>query len=244
MREQESGWEPGGTGQLIMRGGMDEQHNVTAYELRTCYPSNNASALALILTGKVSAKIDAQQMGDRTAIPQYEYPKMRMISGRCPSRASWMRRFGLFNVFAHESRIDECAYLAKADPIEYRLRYLKDPRAVALIAEAKKQCNWQDGPAHRNPAPADQRLVKGRGFAYARYIHSKFPGYGAAWATWAVDVTVDRETGEIKVDKVFVAQDTGATWSTPQACATRCMATWCSPPAACSKNLSLSTRAV
>ncbi|MEG0150239.1 MAG: molybdopterin cofactor-binding domain-containing protein, partial [Comamonas sp.] len=106
--------------------------------------------------------------------------------------------------------IDESAYLAKADPIEYRLRYLKDPRAVALIAEAKKQCNWVAGPAHRTPAPDDQRLVKGRGFAYARYIHSKFPGYGAAWATWVVDVTVDRETGAVKVDKVFVAQDTGA----------------------------------
>lgn len=214
MREQESGWEPKGTGQLIrVRGGMDEQHNVAAYELRTCYPSNNASALALILTGKVSAKIDAQQMGDRTAIPQYEYPKIRMISQDAVPivRASWMRGVSaLPNVFAHESWIDECAYLAKADPIEYRLRYLKDPRAVALIAEAKKQCNWQDGPAHRNPAAADERLVKGRGFAYARYIHSKFPGYGAAWATWVVDVTVDRETGEIKIDKVFVAQDTGA----------------------------------
>jgi hypothetical protein len=81
---------------------------------------------------------------------------------------------------------------------------------VALIAEAKKQCNWQEGPARRNAAADDQRLVKGRGFAYARYFHSKFPGYGAAWATWVVDVTVDRETGEVKVDKVFVAQDTGA----------------------------------
>lgn len=214
MREQEAGWEPKGTGQLIrIRGGLDEHNNVAAYELRTCYPSNNASALALILTGKVSAKVDPQQMGDRTAIPQYEYPKMRVISQDAVPivRASWMRGVSaLPNVFAHESWIDECAYLAKADPIEYRLRYLKDPRAVALIQEARKQCGWVEGPAHRNPAPADQRLVKGRGFAYARYFHSKFPGYGAAWATWVVDVTVDRETGEVKVDKVFVAQDTGA----------------------------------
>jgi CO/xanthine dehydrogenase Mo-binding subunit len=39
MREQEAGWEPKGTGQLIrVRGGLDEQNNVAAYELRTCYP--------------------------------------------------------------------------------------------------------------------------------------------------------------------------------------------------------------
>jgi CO/xanthine dehydrogenase Mo-binding subunit len=100
-------------------------------------------------------------------------------------RASWMRGVSaLPNVFAHECWIDECAYLAGEDPLAYRLRYLKDPRAVALTHAAHKQAAWQDGPAHRNPAPADQRLVKGRGFAYARYYHSKFPGYGAAWATW------------------------------------------------------------
>ncbi|MEJ8292219.1 molybdopterin cofactor-binding domain-containing protein [Delftia tsuruhatensis] len=213
MREQEAAWEPKGTGQLIrVRGGLDENHAVLGYELKTCYPSNDAAALALILTGKVPNKPKVLQMGDRTAIPQYEYPKMRVVSQDAAPivRASWMRGVSaLPNVFAHECWIDECAYLAGEDPLAYRLRYLKDPRAVALTHAAHKQAGWQDGPAHRNPAPADQRLVKGRGFAYARYYHSKFPGYGAAWATWICDVTVDRETGVIKVDKVFVAHDCG-----------------------------------
>lgn len=213
MREQEAAWEPKGTGQLIrVRGGLDENHAVLGYELKTCYPSNDAAALALILTGKVPNKSKVLQMGDRTAIPQYEYPKMRVVSQDAAPivRASWMRGVSaLPNVFAHECWIDECAYLAGEDPLAYRLRYLKDPRAVALTHAAHKQAGWQDGPAHRNPAPADQRLVKGRGFAYARYYHSKFPGYGAAWATWICDVTVDRETGVIKVDKVFVAHDCG-----------------------------------
>ncbi|WP_202759359.1 xanthine dehydrogenase family protein molybdopterin-binding subunit [Delftia acidovorans] len=213
MREQEAAWEPKGTGQLIrVRGGLDENHAVLGYELKTCYPSNDAAALALILTGKVPNKPKVLQMGDRTAIPQYEYPKMRVVSQDAAPivRASWMRGVSaLPNVFAHECWIDECAYLAGEDPLAYRLRYLKDPRAVALTHAAHKQAAWQDGPAHRNPAPADQRLVKGRGFAYARYYHSKFPGYGAAWATWICDVTVDRETGVIKVDKVFVAHDCG-----------------------------------
>ncbi|WP_353176289.1 xanthine dehydrogenase family protein molybdopterin-binding subunit [Delftia acidovorans] len=213
MREQEAAWEPKGTGQLIrVRGGLDENHAVLGYELKTCYPSNDAAALALILTGKVPNKPKVLQMGDRTAIPQYEYPKMRVVSQDAAPivRASWMRGVSaLPNVFAHECWIDECAHLAGEDPLAYRLRYLKDPRAVALTHAAHKQAGWQDGPAHRNPAPADQRLVKGRGFAYARYYHSKFPGYGAAWATWICDVTVDRETGVIKVDKVFVAHDCG-----------------------------------
>ena len=39
MREQEHGWEPKGTAQLIgVRGGLDEQGRVAAYDFATCYP--------------------------------------------------------------------------------------------------------------------------------------------------------------------------------------------------------------
>jgi len=213
MREQESGWEPKGTGQLIrVRGGLNKQLQVAAYELKTSYPSNNAVTLPLVLTGKVPNTADVQQMGDRTAIPQYEYPHMRVLSQDAAPivRASWMRGVSaLPNVFAHESWIDEMAYLAGQDPIAYRLQYLKDDRAIKLIAALKKQCNWQDGPAHRQPAPANQEVVTGRGFAYARYFHSKFPGFGAAWAAWVCDLSVNRKTGQIKIDKIFVAHDCG-----------------------------------
>jgi CO/xanthine dehydrogenase Mo-binding subunit len=213
MREQEAGWEPKGTGQLIrVRGGLDKHFQVAAYELKTSYPSNNAVTLPLVLTGKVPNSADVQQMGDRTAIPQYEYPHMRVLSQDAAPivRASWMRGVSaLPNVFAHESWIDEMAYLASEDPIAYRLKYLKDDRAIKLIAALKKQCDWQDGPAHRQPAPADQEVVTGRGFAYARYFHSKFPGFGAAWAAWVCDLSINRKTGQIKIDKIFVAHDCG-----------------------------------
>ena len=213
MREQEAGWEPKGTGQLIrVRGGLDANHRVAAYELRTCYPSNNAVTLPLVLTGKVANRADVQQMGDRTAVPQYEYPHMRVIAEDAAPivRASWMRGVSaLPNVFAHESWIDELAYLTKQDPIAFRLQYLTDPRAITLIHALKKQANWQDGPAHRHPAPAAQEVVHGRGFAYARYFHSKFPGFGAAWAAWVCDLNVNRRTGQVNIDKIYVTHDCG-----------------------------------
>lgn len=213
MREQESGWEPKGTGQLMrVRGGLDEHHQVAAYELKTSYPSNNAVTLSLVLAGKVPNRADVQQMGDRTAIPQYEYPNMRVICQDAAPivRASWMRGVSaLPNVFAHESWIDELAWRAGQDPIAFRLQYLKDPRAVALIQALKKQADWQDGPAHRRPVSGDPVWVKGRGFAYARYFHSKFPGFGAAWAAWVCDLSVNRHSGQIKLDKIFVAHDCG-----------------------------------
>ncbi|EKT62498.1 xanthine dehydrogenase family protein molybdopterin-binding subunit [Providencia burhodogranariea] len=213
MREQEAGWEPKGTGQLIkIRGGIDKNKEVGAYEISTRYPSNNATTLSLILTGKKENKPDIQQMGDRTAIPQYLYPHLRAISKDTAPvvRASWMRGVSaLPNVFAHESWIDEVAYLAQQDPIDYRLKYLDDPRAIALINAVKKQANWIGGPMHSNPAPTSQEIVSGRGFAWARYFHSKFPGFGAAWAAWVCDLTVNRRTGQILIKKVYVAHDCG-----------------------------------
>ena len=78
MREQEHGWEPKGTAQLIeVRGGLDEQGRVAAYDFATCYPSNGAPTLALLLTGRIQATPQVADMGDRTAIPQYRYPRMR-----------------------------------------------------------------------------------------------------------------------------------------------------------------------
>ncbi|HIE4544375.1 TPA: molybdopterin cofactor-binding domain-containing protein [Providencia rettgeri] len=213
MREQEAGWEPKGTGQLIkIRGGIDQNNDVSAYELSTRYPSNNAATLSLILTGKKENKPDIQQMGDRTAIPQYRYPHMRVIAKDTAPvvRASWMRGVSaLPNVFAHESWIDEVAYLAQQDPIAYRLKYLDDPRAIALISAVKKQANWVDGPMHQKPSPVTEEIVSGRGFAWARYFHNKFPGFGAAWAAWVCDLTVNRRTGQVLIKKVYVAHDCG-----------------------------------
>ena len=89
MREQEHGWEPKGTAQLIeVRGGLDEQGRVAAYDFATCYPSNGAPTLALLLTRRIPATPQVADMGDRTAIPQYRYPRMRVVANdAAPSSA-------------------------------------------------------------------------------------------------------------------------------------------------------------
>src|SRR5438094_2439143 len=52
-------------------------------------------------------------------------------------------------------------------------------------------------------------IVRGRGFAYALYVHSKFPGYGAAWSAWIADVAVNKATGDVSVTRVVAGQDSG-----------------------------------
>jgi nicotinate dehydrogenase subunit B len=124
-------------------------------------------------------------------------------------RASWFRGVSaLPNTFAHESYIDELATEAGVDPIEYRLRYLKDARAIDLVKAVAERADWTPRPVWKEPI-AENDIVRGRGFAYALYVHSKFPGYGAAWSAWIADVAVNKATGDVSVTRVVAGQDSG-----------------------------------
>jgi len=211
-REQEHVWEPKGTAQLVdVKGGLNADGGVAGYDFATRYPSNGAPMLALLLTGTISPTPAVSEMGDRTAIPPYDYDHLRVVAHDMPPimRASWFRGVSaLPNTFAHESYIDELATEAKVDPIEYRLRYLKDQRAVDLVNAVSERAGWEPRPV-RQEKESDGDVVHGRGFAYALYVHSKFPGYGAAWSAWIADVAVNKATGDVSVTRVVAGQDSG-----------------------------------
>ncbi|MEN5082881.1 molybdopterin cofactor-binding domain-containing protein [Bosea sp. TWI1241] len=210
-REQEHLWEPKGAAQLIdIRGGLGPGASLKAYDLDTWYPSNAAPTLALLLTGRLPNRPTALKMGDRTAIPSYAYENMRLTAHDMPPivRASWLRGVSAMpNVFAHESYIDELAHEAGVDPVAFRLRHITDERAAELSRATAERANWQP---HVGPRmEQDGELLRGRGFAQARYVHGSWPGVGAAWAAWVADVAVNRSTGEVTVSRVVVGQDTG-----------------------------------
>jgi nicotinate dehydrogenase subunit B len=211
-REQEHAWEPKGTAQLMdVNGGLNADGGVAGYDFATRYPSNGAPTLALLLTGAVTPVPEVFEMGDRTAIPPYDYESMRVVAHDMPPivRASWLRGVSaLPNTFAHESYIDELATEAGVDPIEYRLRYLRDPRAIDLVNAVAERAGWTPRPVWKEPS-AENDIVRGRGFAYALYVHSKFPGYGAAWSAWIADVAVNKATGDVSVTRVVAGQDSG-----------------------------------
>ncbi|WP_276971929.1 molybdopterin cofactor-binding domain-containing protein [Tatumella ptyseos] len=211
-RAQEHVWEPKGTAQLMdVDGGLDDEGNPYVYDFTTSYPSNGAPTLALLLTGRVDPVALAFEMGDRTSIPPYDFPHMRVtVEDMAPIvRASWIRGVSaLPNTFAHESYMDELAHAAGVDPVEYRLRYIKDERAAELIRSTADRAGWtpRTEPMQSSSEPG---VLRGRGFAYARYIHSKFPGFGAAWAAWVADVAIDKQSGEIAVTRITVGHDAG-----------------------------------
>jgi len=211
-REQEHRWEPKGTAQLMqVRGGLNADGTVAAYDFETSYPSNGAPTLALLLTRTIEPVAQAYEMGDRTARPPYQYENLRVAVNDMPPivRASWLRGVSaLPNSFAHESYVDELATAAGVDPVAFRLQLLDDPRAAELVRATADKAGWQPrtGPQQRE---AGGDWLQGQGFAYARYVHSKWPGFGAAWSAWVADVDVNKKTGEVHVRRVVVGHDAG-----------------------------------
>ena len=213
-REQENLWEPKGAAQWMeVRGGLHADGSIAAYDFSTSYPSNGAPTLALLLTRTLEPNAQAYEMGDRTARPPYTLQNLRVTVNDMPPilRASWLRGVSAMpNSFAHESYIDELATAAGVDPLSFRLRYLDDPRARELLQATAAKAGWKmhDQPQQQG---AEGDVLHGQGIAWARYVHSKWPGFGAAWAAWIADVEVNKRTGEVHVKRVVVGHDAGLT---------------------------------
>jgi CO/xanthine dehydrogenase Mo-binding subunit len=132
----------------------------------------------------------------RNAIPIYEFPNERVTNRlvkRIPVRVSSLRALGgTANVFAIESFMDELAAAAGADPVEFRLRHLKDPRARAVIEKVAEKAGWRAGEKGDG--------TRGRGIGFARYKN------GACYVAEIAEVEIGNE---IAVKKVWAAIDAG-----------------------------------
>jgi CO/xanthine dehydrogenase Mo-binding subunit len=113
-----------------------------------------------------------------------------------PMRVSALRTLGAYaNVFALESFMDEVALAAGADPVEFRLKHLTDPRAKAVIDTVTFKAGYTRG------TPSDGR--HGRGFGFAKYKNL------AVYVAVIADIEVDRNTGVIRVLRAWAAADAG-----------------------------------
>jgi len=134
--------------------------------------------------------------GDRGAAHFYDIPNHRTTSfdGAAHPFATgpWRAPGNSTNCFARESHIDLLAAQAKMDPIEFRLKNLKDQRAIRVLQAAAEKFGW-------TPAPAPS----GRGLGVA--VGTDVGTYVAEIA----EVQVDSRTGHVQVKRVVCAQDMG-----------------------------------
>jgi nicotinate dehydrogenase subunit B len=213
MRDDEFGWEPYGPAMTVeLHGSLDEAgmivdwtHDVWTNTHTTRPQKDGCNLLASWHLAQPKApgapEIIPQPAGggDRNAIPLYDFPRRRVTHHfipQMPVRVSALRALGAYaNIFAIESFMDDLAKAAKADPVEFRLRHLKDPRAIAVIKAAASLAGWQPN------LPAG--TGKGRGFGFAKYKNL------SAYLAVVIDVEVDRQNGQAHATRAVAAIDAG-----------------------------------
>lgn|GEM_PF-5850955 len=86
------------------------------------------------------------------------------------------------------------AHTAGVDPVEYRLRFLKDKRAREVLIAAAEKFGWNGWSKTKG---------RGRGIGFARYKNF------AALTAVALEVEVNRDNGRIRLVRAVAANDSG-----------------------------------
>jgi len=206
MRADEHGWDPKGPPQLIaIEAALAEDGGIGAWRAQMWLPKATANLPNIPLlaaeaagtpqTPGLSAGLITQN-GD----PPYACPNVSVQVHwlkDAPLRPSNIRAPGkVANLFAVESIVDALAIAAGADPVEFRLRGLTDPRGIEVLKRAAALIGWQ-------PRATPAKNGSGRGIAYCHYKHNE------TYVAMAMEVSVDRANGEISVKRVTCAHDCG-----------------------------------
>ena len=211
MREQEHLDEPYGPAMvtaakasLNAQGLIEDWH----YELWSNTHGTRPGGAAALLAARLinppltpkpqNVQITPEGSGDRNAIPLYSFANKKVFwhfLKEMPLRVSSLRSLGAYmNVFSIESFMDEMAMAAHADPVEFRLRHLDDPRARDVVTLAADKFSWGKRTVAAN---------HGVGFAFARYKNL------ASYCAIACEVAVEPDTGDIRLIHATAAVDSG-----------------------------------
>jgi CO/xanthine dehydrogenase Mo-binding subunit/aerobic-type carbon monoxide dehydrogenase small subunit (CoxS/CutS family) len=215
MRAQEHTWEPYGPATVVQMqaslgaGGevVDWNHDVWSYSQvgRASGDPETSGLLAAwhmeepAMPPRSQARTGPHQGIYRNADPLYAFPQRRIVKHFVPDsplRVSALRGLSAFaNVFAIESFMDELAHAAGADPVEFRLRHLAEPRARDVIKAASEKAGWR-----LNSASQQHR---GLGIAFAQYKNRQ------CYVAVVVQVSVDRASGLVRLERATIAADAG-----------------------------------
>jgi CO/xanthine dehydrogenase Mo-binding subunit len=134
---------------------------------------------------------------DRNSVPLYDFSSWQIECHRLltmPIRTSALRTLGAQgNVFAIECFLDELAAERGEDPVAFRLRHLRDPRAQDVIRAAASRANWKP----------EKRAGIGHGIGFARYKNSGAYCAVVAEVEGAEDIGVRRLTIAVDVGEAI-----------------------------------------
>jgi isoquinoline 1-oxidoreductase beta subunit len=169
---------------------LDADGRVTAWSHRIVCPS----IFSRVFPQRMKNGIDIAAVEGVENL-EYEVPNVHVeyVRFETPVPVGFWRSVGSsHNGFTVECFVDELAYAAKKDPLEFRLGLLKKhPRAARVLQVAAEKAGW------------GKPLEKGRarGIAY----NLSFDSYVAEVA----EISIDKKSGAITVHKVTCAVDCG-----------------------------------
>jgi nicotinate dehydrogenase subunit B len=102
--------------------------------------------------------------------------------------------------FAVESFADEIAAAAGFDPLDFRLRYLDEPRAKAVLTAAAQKAGWDRRPSPKKNSSSGE-IATGRGIALSTR--------NGTYVGTVAEVEVNRRTGAVRVKRFVCAHDCG-----------------------------------
>jgi isoquinoline 1-oxidoreductase subunit beta len=173
-----------------IEGGIDSKGHLLAWSHKVVVPS----IFARVFPQMMKSGIDPAAV-EGIANMEYEIPNLYVEYVRIdtPIPVGFWRSVGSsHNAFTVESFVDELAYAAQKDPLEFRLSLLKNhPRPSRVLEVVAEKSAW------------GRSLKKGQGLGMA--YHFSFGSHVAQVA----EVSVNKKDGTIKVHRVVCAVDCG-----------------------------------
>lgn len=213
MRADEHGWDPKSPPTVIdLKGGLDAQKRPVAWqsEFYAAAQKGSIAEFPLLATVTSGIKRPAYVTGNisKNADILYTLPNVSTRVNRMTDsafRTAHLRSPGrLQNAFANEAFFDELAMAAGADPLQWRLDYLPDPRARAVLEDVARLSNWNVRTSKAIRRKGDPRdVVRGRGLAFVRYDNDR------TYVATVLEVAVNRKTGQIRVTDIWCSHDCG-----------------------------------
>jgi CO/xanthine dehydrogenase Mo-binding subunit len=209
QRADEHTWSPLNPGAVIaVKAGLDKDGNVSAWQVDNWSASHSTGESGNMLAWRALGSNPSHlRFSGGAETPTYPFANQKVVSHYTDEivRAVYMRSVGgIQNVFAIESMMDMLAEKAGVDPVAFRLRHLKDERMTAVLRATAELAKWRPG----SRRGSDGALATGRGVAL-NGSRTTPPHLAQAYTTTIVDVDVNRETGAIRVRRVYVGFDAG-----------------------------------
>jgi CO/xanthine dehydrogenase Mo-binding subunit len=214
MRYEGHGWDPKAPASVhVSRAAVDKDGKVIAWKFETKAFSkrdtlNNEGSPEHTLAGQLMDLPLKPVMLFGHPDESYNFPSIHKISATIApllDRASPLRSAHLRDPggpqthFAVESFMDELALALNMDPVEFRVRNLKDARDIAVIKAVAEKAGWQPRVGARKQIKGD--VYVGQGIAYATR--------GGTRVATVAEVEVNRSTGKVWAKRFTVAQDCG-----------------------------------